>query len=204
MADAEVVAIGVTKRMGTKSMYPCSVERYHAMVRAGILTDEDRVELLEGAIVEKHRKTPAHSFSTRTVREELQRLYLPKCFVGCQDPVTTEDSEPEPDVSVIRGKIRDYSERHPLAAEVSLVVEVADSTLERDQSLKKRIYARAGVPVYWIVNLIDHQIEVYTGSTASSKQPGYRQRCDYRSDDLLPVVIDCKEIGRLNVADLLP
>jgi Uma2 family endonuclease len=183
-------------------MFECSVDR--SLVRAGILTDEDRVELLEGAIVQKHRKTPGHSFSTRTVRRELQDLPLPECFVDCQDPITTEDSEPEPDVSVIRGDIRDYFERHPLACEVPLIVEVADSSLRQDRELKKRIYARASMPVYWLVNLIDRRIEVYADPTGPAERPDYRERQNFGPADVLPVFIDGNEIGRLNVADLLP
>src|SRR5262249_15648256 len=112
--------------------------------------------------------------------------------------------EPEPDITILRGDRRDYLERHPGPDDVSLVVEVSDSTLRRDRGLKKRIYARARIPVYWIVNLIDNQIEVYTEPAGNVEEPDYQRRQDYSSDDDIPVVIAGKEISRLAARELLP
>ena len=105
---------------------------------------------------------------------------------------------------VIRGDPDDYPDLHPGPDEVALVVEVADSTLRRDRSTKKRIYARAGIPVYWIANLIESRFEVYTDPTGPADQPDYRQRQEYGPDDEIPVVLDGVEVGRLLVRDLLP
>lgn len=118
--------------------------------------------------------------------------------------MTTEDSEPEPDVVVVRGERRQYRDRHPLPHEVALVVEVADATLQRDRKLKKRIYARAGVANYWIINLIESCVEVYTVPSGPAEFPDYQQRQDYGPADEIPLVIEGREVGRLAVRDVLP
>jgi len=84
------------------------------------------------------------------------------------------------------------------------VVEVADASLNRDRTIKKRLYAAAGIAVYWIVNLVDSQVEVYTDPTGPGQQPDYRQRRDFDRAATVPVVIEGKEVGRLAVRDLLP
>jgi Uma2 family endonuclease len=181
-----------------------SVEQYHEMINVGILTDEDRVELLEGWLVARTPKKPPHSVTTQLTRESLARLLPPGWHVDAQDPITTEDSEPEPDVAVIRGEQRDYLERHPGPDEVALVIEVADTTLRRDRGLKKRLYARAGIPVYLIINLPESQIEVYTSPTGEAEEPDYQQRQDYLPTDEVPIIIEGREVGRLAVKEVLP
>ncbi|HZF40717.1 MAG TPA: Uma2 family endonuclease, partial [Blastocatellia bacterium] len=121
-----------------------------------------------------------------------------------QEPITTEDSEPEPDVAVIRGAPRDYLERHPGPDDVALVIEVSDTTLRRDRGLKKRIYARAGIQVYWIINLLENQIEVYTEPAGEAEESDYQRRQDCFPDDEIPVVIEGREVGRLAARDILP
>jgi Uma2 family endonuclease len=130
---------------------------------------------------------------------------MPKGWeVDCQDPITTTDSEPEPDVLVFRTRDDDYGDDLPGPQDSALVAEIADSSLRRDRTLKKRLYARAGVREYWIVNLIDRQIEVYTDPTGPVKNPDYSKRQDYKPGDNVSVVVDGREVGRLPVADLLP
>jgi Uma2 family endonuclease len=174
------------------------------MTQTGILTDDDPIELLEGWLVTKMPKNPPHRLSTQLTREALARLLPSQWHVNDQEPITTEDSEPEPDVSIIRGERRQYLERHPAPHEVSLVVEVADATLLRDRTSKKRLYARAAIAVYWIINLVEQQIEVYTMPSGNIDEPDYRQRRDYALDDSIPLIIDDQEIGHLRVRDLLP
>jgi Uma2 family endonuclease len=187
-----------------ESFYRLTVEQYHAMTRGGILTDDDPVELLEGLLVCKMTKYRPHTLVTGLLRDGLSDVVAPGCYVDAQEPVTTADSEPEPDLLVVRGTRRDYTDRQPRPEEVPMVVEVADTTLRRDRGVKKRIYAAAGVPVYWIVNLKERQIEVYTGPTGPSLRPTYAQRQDYGPDDAVPVLIDGLEVGRVLVRDVLP
>lgn len=180
------------------------VQQYHAMIRAGILTDDDPVELLEGWLVTKMPKNPPHRIATQLTREALAQLVPPGWYVDDQEPITTKDSEPEPDIVIVQGDRRDYAERHPYADEVALVVEVADTTLQRDRTNKKRLYARAGVAIYWIINLIDRQIEVYTRPLSNAETPDYQDRQDFLFEDTIPVVIHGREIGMIPVRALFP
>jgi Uma2 family endonuclease len=136
------------------------------------------------------------------------RVFTPRLLAGwhcrSQSATTTADSEPEPDLAVIRGSERDYLTRHPGPADMALAVEVSESSLPRDRSHKTRIYARAAVPVYWIINLVDLQVEVYTDPTGPDPAPVYRTRRDYRPGDLVPFVMDGRELGPIPTQDLLP
>jgi Uma2 family endonuclease len=177
-----------------------TVDQYHQMILAGIFMDDDPVELLEGWLVPKMPKKPPHTTVTQLVRDLIARLLVAEWFVNDQEPITTGDSEPEPDVTIIRGDRRQFFDRHPGPMDVGLVIEVADATLKRDRSIKKRLYARADIPVYWIINLTERQIEVYTSPSGAD----YKQRHDYFPDDEVPLVLDGNEIGRIAVKDLLP
>ena len=148
-------------------------------------------------------KKRRHSLVTRRLRQFLEPL-LKGVYVDSQEPVTTADSEPEPDVYVIRGRPEDYQDHQPLARDALLVVEVAESTLAQDRGLKKSIYAEAGIPVYWIVNLVDRQIEVFTQPTGPTEQPTYANCEIIPADGEVPVIIDGREVARLKVADILP
>ncbi len=186
-------------------LYRLSVQQYHDMIRQGILKDGDPVELVEGVLVLKMTKNPPHRFATQTLRDLLPDLLPSGWFVDDQEPVTTEDSEPEPDVAVIRGSRRQYLEqgRHPGPQETALAVEVADSSLGFDETGKLHTYARAQIPVYWIVNLVDRRIQVYTDPTGPIDEPTYGHRQDFGPAEEVPVVLDGREVGRIPVRDLL-
>jgi Uma2 family endonuclease len=182
-----------------------TVDEYHRMIQAGILGEDDAVELLEGWIVPKMPKSPPHEAVISWV---MNRRLVPRLPVGwfcrSQSAVTTAESEPELDIAVVRGSELDYMARHPGPADMALVVEVADSSLVRDRSHKVRIYARASVPVYWIINLLDGQVEVYTDPTGPDAGPVYRTRHDYRPGDMVPFVVDGRELGPIPAQELLP
>lgn len=188
----------------TDIIWRLNVEQYHAMIQAGILTDEDPVELLEGWLIYKMPKNPPHRATTKLVREALERIVPSGWYVDSQEPITTSDSEPEPDVVVVRGNTRQYLDRHPQAQDIALVIEVSDTTLQRDRTSKKRTYARAEIPVYWIVNLVERQIEIYTHPSGAVEQPDYYQRQDYGLLDSVPLAIDEAKLGSIAVRDLLP
>ncbi len=181
-----------------------SVAQYHEILRAGILTENDPVELLDGWLVSKMVKNPLHRAATRLVRAALEGVAPQGWYVDSQEPITLSASEPEPDVAVIRGHTRQYLDRHPGPRDVGLVVEIADASLSRDQVLKKSLYAQAGIPVYWIVNLVERCVEVYTDPSAQERDSDYRTRRDYVSSDEIPVVLETREIARVPVRDLLP
>ena len=188
------------------ALYRLSVEQYHDMIRQGILKDGDPVELVEGVLVLKMTKNPPQTFATQSLRDLLPRLLPPGWFVDDQEPVTTQDSEPEPDISVVRGDRRHYLEqdRHPGPQDTALVIEVSDSSLHVDETVKLRAYARASTPIYWIVNLVDGRVQVYTDPTGPADEPTYGQRLDFGPADQVPVLLDGQEVGRIRVGDLLP
>jgi Uma2 family endonuclease len=175
------------------------------MIEAGILGEDDDVELLEGWIVPKMPRNPPYDGMISIIMLDVLTPRLPgDLHCRGQSAVTTPDSEPEPDLAVVRGPKRDFLTRHPGPADMLLVVEVADSSLERDRTHKARIYANAGVPVYWIVNLVDVQVEVYTDPTGPDPAPAYRTRRIYRPGDLVPFVVDGRELGPIPAQELLP
>jgi Uma2 family endonuclease len=181
-----------------------SIGQYHEMIRTGILTEDHPVELLDGWLVLKMPKNPPHRIATRLTCKALERIIPAGWYVDQQEPITTPNSEPEPDVVVARGDTRDYLDRHPGPDDVPLVVEVADTTLERDRTLKKRIYAFAEIPTYWIVNLVEQQVEVYSEPSGETEPADYRQRQDYSLQDSVPLVIDGQQIAQIAVTELMP
>jgi Uma2 family endonuclease len=184
--------------------YRLSVDQFHRMLALGILMDDEPVELLEGCLVKQMTKKPAHVVATGLVQDVLTPLLPHGWHLSVQDPVTTEESEPEPDIKVVRGERRDYVARHPGPDEVALVVEVADTSLAVDRGIKKRIYARAGMPYYWLVNLADRRLEVYSDPTGPDPAPDYRRRQDFEPDEVVVLIVDGQAAGRVRVSDLLP
>ncbi|MEG4838526.1 Uma2 family endonuclease [Microcoleus sp. B9-D4] len=181
-----------------------SIEQYHAIIQAGILTDDDSVELLEGWLVFKMPKNPPHRVTTRLVRTALENILPPGWYVDSQEPITLSNSEPEPDIVVVRGDTRQYLDRHPGAEDIALIIEVSDTTLQRDRTVKKRIYARAGIAIYWIVNLVEGLVEVYSQPLVEVEQPDYSQRLDFGRSAVIPIIIEGIEIGAIAVDALLP
>jgi Uma2 family endonuclease len=174
------------------------------MIRQGILTENDRLELLDGILVRKMTINPPHRLVTQLLDEVLRRVLPEGWHVQTQSPVTLATSEPEPDGMVVRGGLRDYRDRHPSPSEVALVIEVADATLATDRTFKMALYSQARIAVYWIVNLIDRQIEVYTEPAGAAERPAYLARGDFGPLDEVPFVIAGHDAGRIPVADLLP
>ncbi len=181
-----------------------SVDQYEAMFRHGILTEDDKVELLDGLLVAKNKTSPAHAVVSSLTRNTLAKVIPEKWFAATHDAITLSRSEPEPDVIVIRGEPRDYLDHRPGPSEIALVVEVSDDSLDCDQGVKKTIYAEAGLPVYWIINLVDRRVEVYTDPTGPDDLPDYRQRQEFREGEKVPVIIAGQDVGYIPVGELLP
>lgn len=183
-----------------EELWRLSVEQYHTMVAQGVISADDPVELLEGLLVRKMGKNPGHRIATKLVAESLEAVVPKGWYVERQEPITLVDSEPEPDVAVIRGNTRDYRHRHPGADAVSLIVEIADSSITRDATLKKRIYANAGIPQYWILDLNTRRLEVHS----DPRDGAYTQAAVYNAEASAPVVLDRQECGKVAVSALLP
>jgi Uma2 family endonuclease len=189
--------------MGFAAMFRLTVEQYHTMIRFGILTDDDRVELLDGFLVAKMRKCPPHVLARSLLRRSLERVLPVGWHINAQDPITLDTSEPEPDISAVLGTPGDYADRHPGAPDVGLVVEIAEASAVLDWGFRTRMYARARIPVYWVISLTKHQVEVFTQPSGPAEQPDYGQRQVFGVADTVPVVIDGKEIGTVSVAEFL-
>jgi len=149
-------------------------------------------------------RTPAHDAAIQKGTRTWLRLLPPGWDLRVQSAITLTDSEPEPDFAIVRGDERAYLTRHPAAADVGLVIEVSDSTLLADRDDKGRIYARAAIPCYWIVNLLDRQVEVYTIPGGPASTGGYSQRADYRGRDRMDLPLGDGTSIQVAVADLLP
>lgn len=177
-------------------------EEYERLVALGVLGPDDRVQLVEGEIVEMAPQGPAHSTAIALAAEALRRVSLPGTYVRIQAPLALgEHSEPEPDVAVVPGDLRAYRDHHPTSA--VLVVEVADATVDFDRSRKAAIYAAAGIPEYWILNLPDSVLEVYREPLASEGGlASYQTAVRLSSGEQVNTL--GRPNARIEVADLLP
>jgi len=176
------------------------------MVRSGAFTKRDRLELIEGYLVAKMTQYPPHTTACELCRTAFERIIPAGWHPRSEKPlrIPSRASMPEPDLALARGEIRDYAARHPEPADVALVVEVADSSLDDDRNVMARVYGGGGVALYWIVNLVDAQVEVYSVPSGPTEPVGYRHCEVYRPGQDIPVIIEGTEVGRIPVADLLP
>jgi Uma2 family endonuclease len=174
------------------------------MLETGIIGADERVELWEGWLVNKPIINPPHAAAIRRALRLLKR-FLPVgwCYQS-QLPIRLLDGRPEPDVAILRGVEEDYDRRHPTPADTPLLIEVSDTSIELDRVVAARMYARAGIAVYWIVNIPEQQVEVYTDPVRKGRSPRYRHRHDYQRGDSVALVLDGVEVARIPVADLLP
>jgi len=186
------------------ALWRCSLDQFHEMVRRGILTENDPVELWEGLLVQKMPKSRAHCLVTELARRTLASRLPGGWHLEGQESITLLGSEFEPDIVIVRGSPRDFVDQHPGAADLALVIEISDSTLARDQGFKKAIYAKAAIPVYWIINLVDHRVEVYTNPSSAADKPDYRQNNEYGMAEEVPLLIGEVEAARISVRELLP
>lgn len=184
-------------------LYRLSVKEYLGMIAAGLLELGDQSELLEGWIVFNMVHNPPHDSTLTELARKLYKTLPDDVIVRVQCAITTRDSVPEPDIAVVRRAPDQYRAEHPVPQDVFLVIEVSDATLARDQGTKLRLYARARLPLYWIVNLVDRRVEVYT-SPRGGRAPTYRSRQDYGPGEAVPLVIAGREYGTIAVDDLLP
>lgn len=145
---------------------PISVAEYHRMIETGILDEDEHVELLEGVIARMSPQNDPHGFALEELTHLLVPLVQGRYRVRIQSPVTLGDrSEPEPDVAIVPPRsVRGRG--HPTSA--LLVIEISESSLRKDRIVKGRIYSRAGIPEYWIVNLVERCIEIYRDPDAEA------------------------------------
>ena len=177
---------------------------YDRLIECGAFGPEDRIELLGGLLIVREPQGGPHAMGIRMVEEALRRVFMHGWDVRGQLPVALDDdSEPEPDVSVVRGSFRDYPHDHP--ARAALVVEIAESSLGVDRGEKASLYARAGLADYWIVNLVDRVREVHRDPLADPAAPygwRYASVATLRHGDVVTPL--AAPAGPNPVADLVP
>lgn len=148
-----------------------STDEYHRLIAAGILTPDDRVELLDGQIIEMVPQDPPHASITSSAGNDFVSLFAGKAWIRSQLPITlAPDSEPEPDIAIVRIDPNRYRDRHPGPQDIFLLIEIADSTLSHDRNRKAKVYAKAGIPEYWIVNISQQQLIVLKNPQAGLYQ----------------------------------
>jgi Uma2 family endonuclease len=179
-------------------LFRLSVVQYQAMIDTGVLTEDDPVELLDGLLTYKMPKNRSHRIAVTKLNALLFRCIPPGYFHQVQDPIRLDDSQPEPDLVVIRGTPDSLAGIHPSPADILLVVEVADSTLTRDRTLKGPLYARAGIPHYWIINLEARTVETF----ASPLNGAYTESSTIPESTPLP--LPAPLLGTLTPTDFLP
>lgn len=175
---------------------------YDRMIESGILGEDDPIELLAGRLIVAEPKHSPHETAVHAAADALRAAFARGWHVRIGAPIVLGDfSEPEPDVSVVRGSIRDYRDAHPTGA--ALIVEVAQTSLRLDRRIKASIYAAGGIAEYWIVNIVAGVLEVHREPVAAT-----RRRWEYRSVTTLArdarVAPLAAPDAAIRVEDLLP
>lgn len=140
-----------------------TLAEYHRLAELGFIGEDDRVELIHGQIVKMSAKGTAHEVCITRLLRELPKLLGDRATLRCQSPlILPSDNEPEPDFTIVQNRADDYLSSHPEPADVLLVIEISDSSLSYDQEVKLPLYATAGICDYWIFNLVENYLEVYS------------------------------------------
>ena len=173
-----------------------TTEEYHKLAEIGIIKETDRVELINGDIITTTPIKSKHAGMVDLLIEFLIIKLYKKATIKCQNPITIANhTEPEPDIVVAHYKEDSYISAHPSPNEIYVVIEVSDTTLEKDREVKHPLYANAGIPEYWIINLVDRQIEIY-------RQP---KNGEYHFKQIISeeTMINCKSIAfSFNYSDI--
>jgi len=157
-----------------------TVSEYHSMAKTGILSEDDRVELIEGEIYRMAPIGSRHAGCVKRLNRILSRRLRDRVLLGIQDPILLDGySEMEPDVSVLRLRPDHYADSHPTPEEIFFLIEVADSSLGFDRSVKLPAYARNGIPEVWLVDLVQGALDIHRQPSLS----GYRDVRRLRKDD---------------------
>ena len=139
-----------------------TITEYHRLADLDFFTEDDRVELIKGEIIKMAAKGKAHSVCNTRLYRELFKLLEEKVTIRGQEPIIINDSEPEPDLTIVKNTPDDYFLNHPTPSDIFLIIEVADSSLKYDQEIKLSLYAEADISDYWIFNLVNYYLECYS------------------------------------------
>lgn len=174
----------------TRQLRRFTLSEYQHLIELGIFNEDERLELLDGLLVEMSPINPRHAVCVDKLSRVINHLLYNKAWIRVQAPITIEgrSSQPQLDVTVAFLQPEVYEERHVKAGEIFLLVEVADSSLYGDQTDKQELYASAGIPEYWIVNLVDNQLEVYQEPYLSATGEGsYKLKRTYMRNETVSI-----------------
>ncbi len=184
--------------------YRLTVEQFEKMIDAGVFPDRPRVELLGGVLFRNMTKNDPHNFAVGFMGSVLNRLLEPAWLAQEEKPVILGKFwRPEPDIAVIRGPRERYRKRAPRNEDPGLLIEVCDATYSKDRGIKYRGYAAAGVGTYWIVNLPQKRIEVYSQPSGQGKTAAFQEAKSYGTNGEVPLILDGQERGRIAVNDVV-
>ena len=192
-------------RQGGVKPYRLNVDQFMKMIGAGVFPDHVRIELINGLLVRKMTRYPPHNVCVLLLSRFLRTSIPPDWIVSEEKPVVVGKRQRlEPDFALIRGPESRYLARDPHADDIPLVIEVSDSTYSKDRGSKWRLYSEARIPCYWVVNIAESRVEVYTDPDGSGRSAAYRRSSLHGPDDEIPIPIAGVEVGRVGVRSILP
>ncbi len=184
-----------------QGLYRLTVRQFDRMLEDGTITEDERVELIEGLLVTKARRSRASIVAGNKALRILWRMIPPGWHVTKGLPIQVSDwSRPEPDLAIIRGVVEDYDERPATADDAALVVEIAENISTADRTDLARVYATAGIPVYWVVDLVGGRVEIFS----EPHRDAYQSHQVLGRGEDVPVVVAGIEAAWIAVSDLLP
>jgi len=185
------------------SPYSISAEAFRRMIDADIFADDDRVELWDGWISTKMAKKRPHNLASNKVSFMLGRVIPPSWIVGNENPIQLNQARvPLPDLVLLRGGFNDYVDRDPAAIDVGLIIELSDSSLRFDTTTKLAAYAEAGIPAYWVVNLVKNLVQTYEAPIPAERR--YDREMVYAVGQAVPLRLDGVLVTEIPALDLLP
>ena len=165
-----------------KTLYKWTVEDYHQIIESGVLEDKS-VELLDGEIITMSPEKPIHSSRIDTVADYLRDLLRGKAKIREAHPITLDNSEPEPDIAIVRPQANNYASRHPYPQDLHFLIEVSNNSLSKDLEEKSVVYAQNGIPEYWVIDLPHNKLWVFT----QPEQNGYADKREVVTGIINPV-----------------
>jgi Uma2 family endonuclease len=179
-----------------------TVAEYQRLIDEGFFIADERFELIDGYITEKMSRNPPHDAAVNRARRVIERALPQGWIVRIQSAITTAESQPEPDIAVARGDDADYINHHPGPLDLALVFEVANTSLAIDRGPKLAAYAHAGVQAYWILNLDDCVLEMYSFPDPAASL--YAKSEVLRSGDFTTIILDGVASQQVSIGELLP
>jgi hypothetical protein len=190
------------RKKGFDPDFRFTVAQYQKMIAEGIISANARVELLNGKVVNKMARNPPHDTALSLTQRELEAALSAEWYIRVQMAVVLgKTGQPEPDIAVVLAPIERYFKHHPVLKDIGMLLEVADSSLLQDRRDKAPIYAGGRIPWFWIVNVAERIVEVYSDPKGGAS-PEYRKREDCEIGAKVPVVLNGKAVGQIEVAKL--